>query len=111
MLRQRFWTLFRAAIVLLGACRGKPAGEAAPGTATKIDWGRETTATEIIAMARKGGIREIQWYVMPNVLRAEASDGMVFHINNANKGIDLRGMLIAAGVRMGEGGVVFRHVF
>jgi hypothetical protein len=46
-------------------------GEA--GGHEKIDWGRETTAAEIVAMATDGEIREIEWHIMPNILRALAS--------------------------------------
>jgi hypothetical protein len=77
----------------------------------KIDWGKETTAAGLIAMAKKGEIREIQWHVMPNIFRAEAGGGRIFYLRNEDKGIDLRGMLIKEGVRIGEGGVVFQHVF
>ena len=65
----------------------------------------------MIAMARKGRIVEIQWHVMPNILRAEAVDGEVFHIKNENKGVDLRSKLINAGVRVGEGGIPFKYFF
>ena len=77
----------------------------------EVDWGREVNLDEMIAMAREDRIREIQWHVMPNILRAEASDGGVFHLRNENKGVDLRNKLINAGVRLGKGGVLFRHVF
>ena len=77
----------------------------------EVDWGREVNLDEMIAMAREDRIREIQWHVMPNILRAEASDGGVFHLRNENKGVDLRNTLIDAGVQIGKGGVLFRHVF
>ncbi len=102
-----------ALVLLLSSCGGPPAGGSAERAETvdKIDWGRETTAGQVIEMARRGEIREIEWHVMPNILRAVASDGRVFHIRNENKGIDLRTMLIKAGVQVGKGGVDFRHVF
>lgn len=79
--------------------------------ATDVNWGREINLDEMIAMARKGRIVEIQWHVMPNILRAEAVDGEVFHIKNENKGVDLRSKLINAGVRVGEGGIPFKYFF
>ena len=77
----------------------------------EVDWGREVNLDEMIAMARADRILEIQWHVMPNILRAEAPDGEFFHLRNENKGVDLRNTLINAGVRIGKGGVQFRHVF
>jgi hypothetical protein len=62
-------------------------------------------------MAKSGRIQEIQWHVMPNVLRVLTLDGRIFHLKNENKGVDLRNMLIDAGVRIGKGGISFRHVF
>jgi hypothetical protein len=95
------------------ACREHP-GEISGAPAAnpeKIDWGKETTAAGLIAMAKKGEIRGIQWHVMPNIFRAEAKDGKVYYIRNENKGIDLRGMLIKTGIPIGDGGVIFQHVF
>jgi len=77
----------------------------------EIDWGREVRLDEMIAMAQSGQILEIQWHVMPNILRAQAADGGIFHLRNENKGVDLRNALIEAGVRIGKDGVQFRHVF
>jgi len=90
-----------------------PASDKAPKDQTleKVDWGREITLNEIIAMAHNGQIREIEWHVMPNIIRILASDGSLFHFRNENKGVDLRNTLINAGIRIGRGGVVFRHVF
>jgi hypothetical protein len=79
--------------------------------AKKIDWGREATLDEIMAMAKNGEIPQIEWHVMPNVIRAEAADGRIFHIRNENKGIDIRNTLIRAGISIGKGGISFRHVF
>ena len=77
----------------------------------EIDWGREVTLDEMISMAKEGRIVEIQWHVMPNILRARAADGTIYHLRNENKGVDLRSKLIEAGVQVGEGGLQFRHVF
>ena len=77
----------------------------------EVDWGREVYLDEMIAMAKEGRIREIQWHVMPNILRAETSEGEIFHLRNENKGVDLHNRLIDASVRIGKGGVLFRHVF
>jgi hypothetical protein len=77
----------------------------------EVDWGREVDLDEMIAMAKKGQIVEIQWHIMPNILRAEASDGEIFHLRNEDKGVDLRNTLINAGVKVGKGGVLFRHLF
>ena len=101
-------------VLLLSSCgdSSKVAGdESAKKDFERINWGRETTAGEIVAMAKIGEIREIEWHVMPNIIRAVASDGRIFHVKNENKGIDLRGMLVKAGVKVGKGGVDFRHVF
>ena len=76
-----------------------------------IEWGTEVDLEEMISMAKSGKIREIQWHVMPNILRAEALDNRIFHLRNENKGVDLRNALINAGVRVGKGGIIFRHVF
>jgi hypothetical protein len=77
----------------------------------KINWGQEATVTEIVTMAKAGKIREIEWHIMPNILRAVASDGRIYYVKNANKGVDMRGLLLKEGVRVGKGGVEFRHVF
>jgi len=87
---------------------GETPGEDA---SNKIDWGREATHDEIMAMAKSGEIQQIEWHVMPNVIRAQALDGRIFHIRNENKGIDIRNTLTNAGVHLGKGGIVFRHVF
>ena len=76
-----------------------------------IEWGQEISLAEVIDKAKKGEIREIQWHVMPNVLRAEARDHRIFHLKNENKGVDLRNTLLSAGVKIGEEGIIFRHVF
>jgi hypothetical protein len=76
-----------------------------------IDWGREVNLDEMITMAKKGQIVEIQWHVMPNILRAQASDGRIYHLRNENKGVDLRNTLINAGVKVGKEGVLFRYLF
>ncbi len=77
----------------------------------EVEWGREISLAEMITMAKGGEIREIQWHVMPNILRAQAFDNRIFHLRNENKGVDLRNMLIREGVRIGNGGIAFRHVF
>jgi hypothetical protein len=77
----------------------------------KIDWGREAALEEIIAMAKSGEIQQIEWHVMPNIIRAQVSDGRIFHIRNENKGIDMRNTLTNAGIHIGKGGISFRHVF
>lgn len=77
----------------------------------EVAWGREVNLDEMMAMAKKGRIVEIQWHIMPNILRAQASDGGIFHLRNENKGVDLRNTLINAGIKVGKGGVLFRHVF
>jgi hypothetical protein len=76
-----------------------------------IDWGQEIGLAEMIEKAKSGKIREIQWHVMPNVLRAETPDHRFFHLKNEDKGVDLRNTLMNAGVKIGKGGVFFRHVF
>ncbi len=105
---------------LLAACGGTHAKKslasagvqiAEAGEFKKINWGREATAGDIVAMAKDGKIREIEWHIMPNILRALAWDGRIYYVKNANKGVDMRGMLLKKGVRVGKGGVEFRHVF
>jgi hypothetical protein len=81
------------------------------GTSTDVDWGSEVSLDEMITMTRNGRIVEIEWHVMPNILRAKTSNGEIFHLKNENKGVDLRATLINAGVKIGEGGVLFKHVF
>ena len=76
-----------------------------------IEWGQEISLAEMIEKAKSGEIREIQWHVMPNVLRAETLDHRIFHLKNEDKGVDLRNTLMNAGVKIGKGGVIFRHVF
>ncbi len=76
-----------------------------------MDWGREITLDEIIAMAKSGGIQKIEWHVMPNIIRAQAPDGRVSHLKNQNKGVDIRNALINAGIRIGKDGIDFRYVF
>jgi hypothetical protein len=77
----------------------------------KIDWGIEATLDEILAMAKSGAIQQIEWHVMPNIIRAQTIDGRIFHIKNENKGIDIRNTLIKSGIQVGKGGISFRHLF
>ena len=77
----------------------------------KIDWGREAALDEILAMAKSGAIQQIEWHVMPNIIRAQTIDGRIFHIKNENKGIDIRNTLIKSGIQVGKGGISFRHLF
>ena len=76
-----------------------------------VDWGLEVNLREMVEMARQGQIVEIQWHVLPNILRAQTSDGNIFHLRNENKGVDLRNTLIEEGIKIGRGGIEFRHVF
>jgi hypothetical protein len=77
----------------------------------RMDWGQEVSLDEIVFMAKTKRIREIQWHVLPNVLRVLAADGGIFHLKNEYKGVDLRNVLIDAGVKIGPGGIPFRHFF
>lgn len=77
----------------------------------KIEWGREAALDEILAMAKGGEIQQIEWHVMPNIIRAQTLDGRIFHIKNEDKEIDLRNTLIKAGIPVGKGGISFRHLF
>ena len=113
------------AVVLWGGCGNQPADNHENENTGEItrdfdrekdasenpDWGSEVNLDEMIAMARKGEIVEIQWHVMPNVLRAQTADGKIYHLKNENKGVDLRNTLLESGVQIGKGGVLFRHVF
>ena len=127
--------LFQAIFLLIGCgngseesnCAGKPKKLESGPTVTAsypdedktqevqdsedVDWGIEVNLEEMVAMAKQGQIVEIQWHVMPNILRAQTSDGRIFHLKNENKGVDLRNTLIEAGVKIGKGGIEFRHVF
>jgi hypothetical protein len=85
--------------------------ESAPSEYEEIEWGAEVLLDEMIEMAQEGRITEIQWHVLPNILRAQASDGSIYHLRNENKGVDLRNTLIESGVEIGKNGVEFKHVF
>jgi hypothetical protein len=63
-----------------------------------VDWGREVNLDEIVAVAKKGRIVEMQRHVIPNILRSKTSDGGIFHLKNENKGFDLRNTFINASV-------------
>src|SRR4030042_1421253 len=76
-----------------------------------VYWGLEVNLNEMMEMARKGQIVEIQWHIMPNILRAQASDGRIYHIRNKNKGGELRNTIINAGVKVGKAGILFRYLF
>lgn len=111
-----FFFLLFPAILLLVACGEQPNDSPEDEFTNKqasmdVDWGREVNLDEMIALAKMGQIEEIQWHIMPNILRAQAYDGRIFHLRNENKGVDLRNTLINAGVKVGEGGVLFRHLF
>jgi hypothetical protein len=129
-LTRLFLVIILPAILLLAACGEQPGGSheaVKPKTvadadppenesqkeraAEDIDWGREVNLDEMITMAKKGQIVEIQWHVMPNILRAQASDGRICHLRNENKGVDLRNTLINAGVKVGKEGILFRYLF
>ena len=98
--------------ILLAAGCGNQSGEVPENDSHQNpEWGREVDLDEMIALSKKGRIKEIQWHVMPNVLRAQAVDGKIYHLRNENKGVDLQNALIKAGVKIGEDGVLFRHVF
>ncbi len=77
----------------------------------KIDWGQETTLDEVVAMAKSGQIYEIQWHIMPNIIRALALDNKIFHIRNEDKGVDIRNVLEKSGILIGKGGITFRYLF
>ena len=115
-----FYIVLLPAMLLLSGCGSPPAGSKETSqpesvsdedAAEEIEWGREIGLDEMIEMARGGRIVEIQWHVMPNILRARASDGSIYHLRNEDKGVDLRNTLIDAGVEIGKDGVLFRHVF
>ena len=102
--------VFIAVILLSVGCSNQ--GDGSSGTAElEIDWGSEVDLDEMIAMSKEGSIVEIQWHVMPNILRARAEDGTIYHLRNENKGVDLRSRLIEAGVQVGKEGLQFHHVF
>ncbi|MEJ2246055.1 MAG: hypothetical protein P8Y80_08290 [Acidobacteriota bacterium] len=112
--KESFVFVLLAAMLLWMGCgnqRGDSSADVSDSDEMEIDWGAEVTLDEMISMAKDGSIVEIQWQVMPNILRATTADGAVYHLRNENKGVDLRSRLIEAGVQVGEGGVQFRHVF
>jgi len=104
-------SLFLYAALLVSAGCGSKEGELSGTGDPDIDWGVEVDLDEMMAMATEGRIDEIQWYVMPNVFRAKASDGGIYSLRNENEGFDLRNRLVESGVKIGEGGLAFRHVF
>jgi hypothetical protein len=104
-------------VLTLNAC-GESSKENAPDSGSSdahgssvINWGEEVNLDEMIAMAKEGKIKEIQWHVLPNILRAETGNGKFFHLKNEDKGVDLRNTLIKSGVRIGDGGIEFKHLF
>ena len=114
---QLFFIILFPVLFMLAAC-GNGSSESTTKdkshnehTSDPINWGREVTLDEMVAMVKEGRIEEIQWHVMPNILRAQAFDGQIFHLKNEDKGVDLRNTLINAGVKIGEGGVLFKHFF
>jgi hypothetical protein len=113
LIRRLFIVLF-AATLLFSGCGNQAADSSSsptPAGEAEIEWGREITLDEMMAMANKNQIEEIQWHVLPNILRARCVDGSTYHLRNENKGVDLRSRLIEAGVRIGTDGLQFRHVF
>jgi hypothetical protein len=114
-MRPTFIFIAVCALLLPAACMDRPAqlsgGVPNEQEIEKIDWGREVKLDELMEMAKRGRIQEIQWYVMPNVIRAVASGGRAFYLKNENRGVDLRKLLIDAGIHIGKGGINFRHVF
>ena len=112
-----FFIIIFPLIFMLAACGDKSSDSTTEDkshnehASPEINWGQEVNIDEMIAMARRGQISEIHWYVMPNILRTQAFDGGIFHLRNENKGVDLRNTLINAGVKVGEGGVLFKHFF
>lgn len=107
---QPFFIVLFTAILLSAGCRTQPT-DGSEDDNPEVDWGHEVNLDEMITMAKKDRIKEIQWHVLPNILLAKASDGESYHLRNENKGVDLRNALIDAGVQVGKGGVQFRHVF
>ena len=107
---QTFFIALFTGILLSAGCGQQPADSSNTGE-TEIDWGQEVGLDEMITMAREGRIVEIQWHVMPNILRAMTAGGQIYHFRNENKGVDLRRRLIDEGVRIGEDGVQFKHFF
>ena len=107
---QPFFVVLFTTVLLSAGC-GHPSTHKSENSEPEIDWGREVSLDEMVAMAREGRIQEIQWHVMPNILRAKTSDDEIYHLRNENKGVDLRNTLIEAGVPVGKGGILFRHVF
>lgn len=112
-----FFLILLQLVLTLNVC-GESSKESAPDIGSSdahgssvINWGDEINLDEMIAMAKEGKIKEIQWHVLPNILRAETGDGKFFHLKNANKGVDLRNTLIKSGIRIGDGGIQFKHLF
>ncbi len=112
-----FFLILLQLVLALNVC-GESSKESAPDSgsgdahgSSVINWGYEVNLDEMIAMAKAGKIKEIQWHVLPNILRAETADGNFCHLKNENKGVDLRNTLIKSGIRIGDGGIQFKHLF
>lgn len=76
-----------------------------------IDWGSKISMEEVIVLAKSEDLFEIQWHVMPNVVRVLMQDGSIYHFENANIGIDIEKTLNDAGVKTRKGGISLRYSF
>jgi hypothetical protein len=81
------------------------------GETEVIDWGEEIGIEKVIELAKSGGVFEIQWHVMPNVIRVLMNDGGIFHYKNESTGVDIIKTLEDAGVKTGKEGVAIRFSF
>ncbi len=90
------------------------ADEDEPGSeegAEEIDWGEEIGLDTVIELAKRDDLVEIQWHVMPNIIRVLIADGSIYHFRNENSGIDIIRTLENAGITVGKGGVTVRFSF
>ncbi len=99
---------------------GSPTGgdEGQPGEgideengAAPIDWGQEVGQQEMLELAHSGNVLEIQWHVMPNVVRILMKDGKIYHFMNDRVSIDIAKFLEKQGVKTGKGGIPLRYSF
>ena len=79
--------------------------------AEQIEWGQQVDPEKLLELARSGDVFEIQWHVMPNVIRFMMNDGKIYHLKNAEVSIDILKFLENAGIKVGKEGITFRYSF
>lgn len=79
--------------------------------AEQIDWGQEVSPEKLLKLARSEDLFEIQWHVMPNVIRILMKGGEIYHVKNEKLSLDILKYLENAGIKVGKGGITFRYSF